>query len=172
MTLITTQEILKMNNDNPYQAPQSNVEHINPALGNEPRYMGFWPRVAASILDNILIILVTLPLLFAVYGRSYFLSDEAIKGPLDFFISYVLPALAVIMFWVYKQATPGKMIFNAKIVDAKTGEKPTTGQWIIRYLGYIPSAIALGLGFLWVIWDKKKQGWHDKMAGTVVVYQD
>ena len=91
---------------------------------------------------------------------------------MDILISYILPAIAVIIFWQYKQATPGKMLFNARIVDAKTGNKPSNGQWIIRYLGYIPSTLVFGLGFLWVALDKKKQGWHDKMAGTVVVYQD
>ena len=86
-------------------------------------------------------------------------------------MSYVFPAVTIILFWTYKQATPGKMLFNSKIVDAKTGEKPSTKQWIIRYIGYIPSALVLLLGFMWVGWDKRKQGWHDKMAGTVVVYQ-
>lgn len=160
-----------MSTDNPYQAPQSNVEQMNNMSDVVPRYMGFWARVAASILDNILILLLTIPLLFAIYGQSVILSENGAQGPLNILISYVLPAVLIIMFWQYKQATPGKMIFNAKIVDAKTGEKPTAGQWAIRYIGYIPSAIVLGLGFLWVVWDKKKQGWHDKMAGTVVVYQ-
>jgi uncharacterized RDD family membrane protein YckC len=38
-----------------------------------------------------------------------------------------------------------------------------------RYFAYYLSTILLGLGFLWIIWDPKKQGWHDKLAGTVVV---
>ncbi len=156
--------------NNPYQAPQSNVEQEQAtALSNH--YMGFWARVAASIVDNLLIILVTLPLLYAVYGQQYFVSEDMNQGIMDILISYVLPAVAVLLFWNYKQATPGKMMFNARIVDADTGEKPSTGQWIIRYLGYIPSMLVFGLGFLWVAWDKRKQGWHDKMAGTVVVYQ-
>jgi uncharacterized RDD family membrane protein YckC len=156
---------------NPYQAPQSNVEKPNlQGSGQTQRYMGFWPRVAASVVDNILMILVTMPLLYLAYGQRYFVSDQMSQGPLDIFVSYILPDILIIMFWTYNQATPGKMMFNAKIVDAKTGEKPSQGQWIIRYLGYIPSALVFGLGFLWVAWDKRKQGWHDKMAGTVVVY--
>ena len=160
-----------MSTNNPYQAPQANVEHTNPLTANTViRYMGFWPRVAASILDNILIIVVTLPLLYAIYGSSYFLSEDMLQGPLDFFISYILPAVVILMFWQFKQATPGKMIFNGIIVDAETGGKPSFKQFFIRYIGYIPSALVFFLGFLWVIWDKKKQGWHDKMAGTVVIY--
>ena len=61
------------------------------------------------------------------------------------------------------------MTIKAKIVDAKTGEKPTLTQFIIRYLGYFVAVIPLGLGIFWVAWDSKKQGWHDKMAGTLVV---
>ena len=160
-----------MNTTNPYEAPHSNVEQ-KPNATSSTRYMGFWARVAATIVDNILIILVTLPLLYAIYGAEYFASEELTQGTMDILISYILPAIAVIIFWQYKQATPGKMLFNARIVDAKTGNKPSNGQWIIRYLGYIPSTLVFGLGFLWVALDKKKQGWHDKMAGTVVVYQD
>ena len=72
-------------------------------------------------------------------------------------------------FWVYRQATPGKMAIHAKIVDAKTGEKPSIRQYLIRYIGYIIATIPFGIGILWVGWDKKKQGWHDKLACTVVV---
>jgi len=64
------------------------------------------------------------------------------------------------------------MIFGAKIVDATTGEKPSLGQWVIRYIGYFPASIIFFLGLMWVGWDKRKQGWHDKMAGTVVVYEN
>ena len=55
------------------------------------------------------------------------------------------------------------------INDAATGEKPTMKQWILRYIGYFVSIVPLGLGYVWVAFDKRKQGWHDKLAGTVVV---
>jgi len=84
-------------------------------------------------------------------------------------VTWVLPAIAVIIFWMTKQATPGKMVISATIVDADSGKAPTTGQLIGRYLAYYVSSIPLGLGFLWVAFDRKKQGWHDKLAGTVVV---
>ena len=61
------------------------------------------------------------------------------------------------------------MVISAKIVDAKTGQKPSTSQFIVRYVGYILSMIPLFLGFFWIAWDSKKQGWHDKVAGTVVI---
>ncbi len=162
-----------MNNEtNPYQTPQSKVESI--AIQQGTHYVGFWARVAAAIIDTLILLVVTLPLMYAVYGSdslSNFSGSSMVKGPMDVIINWILPIIAIILFWTYKQATPGKMIFGAKIVDAKTGEKPTLGQWVIRYIGYFPATIVFFLGLMWVGWDKRKQGWHDKMAGTVVIYE-
>lgn len=88
---------------------------------------------------------------------------------MDFLLSWVFPAVAVVLFWVARQATPGKMAISAKIVDAISGNAPSTGQLIGRCLAYYLSTIPIGLGFIWVAFDKRKQGWHDKLAGTVVV---
>jgi hypothetical protein len=67
------------------------------------------------------------------------------------------------------QATPGKMAVSAKIVDAKTLGKPSTRQFINRYVAYCFSFIPLGLGFLWIAFDRQKRGWHDMLAGTLVI---
>ncbi|HEY0663859.1 MAG TPA: RDD family protein, partial [Thiobacillaceae bacterium] len=129
----------------------------------------FWARVGATIIDTLLIMCVTLPLLVAIYGWAYVDSEDFVAGPADAVISWLLPALAVILFWLKKQATPGKMAVSARVVDAATGNTMSVGQSIGRYLAYIVSTLPLGLGLFWVAWDAKKQGWHDKIAGTVVV---
>lgn len=136
----------------------------------ELEYVGFWVRVVASLIDTVLMVLVLTPLLAAVYGRGYFeMSVGAVPGAPNLLISWVLPALVVIAFWIARQATPGKMVFSARIVDARTGREPSAGQCIGRYLAYFVSSIPFCLGFLWVAIDRRKQGWHDKLAGTVVV---
>ena len=132
-------------------------------------YAGFWIRVGASLIDTVLLVMVTGPILTMIYGDAYWLSENRVQGFWDILFSYILPAVAVIMFWVYKSATPGKMLLHMKIVDARTGQKPSTGQLIGRYFAYYVSAIPLCLGFIWVGIDRRKQGWHDKLAGTVVV---
>lgn len=133
-------------------------------------YVGFWARVGASIIDTILILLITAPITIKIYGQySAVAGGPMIRGPGDVLVNYVLPAILVIGLWIKFGATPGKMALSAKIVDAKTGRSPSTQQLIIRYLGYIVSMIPLGLGLFWVGFDRKKQGWHDKMASTVVV---
>jgi uncharacterized RDD family membrane protein YckC len=85
-------------------------------------------------------------------------------------LSTVIPAMVVLVFWIRRQATPGKVVVHAKIVDAVTGAPARPGQLVLRYLGYYVSTVAFGLGFLWVAFDARKQGWHDKIATTVVVH--
>ena len=135
----------------------------------ELEYAGFWMRVWASLIDTVLVCALIFPLLTVIYGRAYWDSPKLIQGPIDFLLSWVAPAVAVVLFWIARQATPGKMAIAARVADAKTGGKPTNGQLIVRYLGYYVSAIPLFLGLLWVAFDPRKQGWHDKLAGTVVV---
>ena len=140
--------------------PEQNVE-----------YAGFWVRVGAMIIDTLLIMIVLIPLLVAIYGWAYFdaANTRLFAGPADFLLSWVAPAVAVVAFWIYKQATPGKMALSIRIVDATTGSPPSTGQCVGRYFAYFVSIFPLGLGLLWVAFDKRKQGWHDKLAGTVVI---
>jgi uncharacterized RDD family membrane protein YckC len=132
-------------------------------------YVGFWPRVGAALIDTVLLCVILYPALTWIYGGDYWLDPRLVKGPVDFLLSWVLPAIAVVLFWIYRQATPGKMAIAARVVDAKTGAAPRARQLVIRYLGYYVSTIPLGLGLLWVAFDPRKQGWHDKLAGTVVV---
>ncbi|SHI58452.1 RDD family protein [Fibrobacter sp. UWP2] len=132
-------------------------------------YVGFWARVVATIVDSLLLIIVTFPFLLIFYGLDYLDSEGLVVGPVDFLLSYVFPIVATLVFWFWKQATPGKMALSAKIVDARTGNEPSAGQYIGRYFAYILSALPLCLGFLWIAFDSKKQGWHDKLAGTVVI---
>ncbi|MCS1410514.1 MAG: hypothetical protein M2R45_03709 [Verrucomicrobia subdivision 3 bacterium] len=143
---------------------------------NDLKYVGFWVRVGAALLDRLILVAITTPVLTLYYGESYWEyyesyweSEDIFLGPFDFLISGLFPMIATICFWVAKQATPGKMAVRAKIVDAKTGRAPTLGQCIGRYFARIISLIPLGMGFIWIAFDDRKQGWHDKLVGTVVV---
>jgi len=139
----------------------------------EARYVGFWVRVAASLIDTVLLGLVIFPVAYAIYGAAYFeVSGKLVQGPADFLLQYVFPLIVIILFWVYRSATPGKMWLGAKIVDAESLGRPARWQWVVRYLGYYVSLLTLCLGFFWVGWDRRKQGFHDKLARTVVVYED
>ncbi len=153
----------------------SSPETAPPPALSGLEYVGFWKRFVAFLIDVFIITVVTVPLLLAIYGRSYLkLAHEGggVAGVWDFLIQYILPAIAVILFWRYRSATPGKMAISAKIVDAKTGGRPSTGRLVVRYFAYIVSILPLCFGFIWIGIDKRKQGFHDKIAGTLVVYDN
>ncbi len=134
-------------------------------------YVGFWARVLASIIDTLCALMIIIPVILWVYGTEYLALVESkfFAGPVDLLVQYIFPAVAIITFWLTRQATPGKMAIGAKVVDATTLGKLGVGQAILRYLGYYLSMIPLFLGIIWVGFDAKKQGWHDKIAGTLVI---
>lgn len=132
-------------------------------------YAGFWIRVAATLIDAVLLFIITTPLLVWIYGAAYWTDGRFIHGPSEFVISWVAPAVATVLFWLGWQATPGKMLLSLRVVDAESGETVSVGQAAARYVCYFISMLPLCLGFIWVGVDRRKQGWHDKIAQTVVV---
>ncbi|MCE2991877.1 MAG: RDD family protein [Candidatus Jidaibacter sp.] len=84
-------------------------------------------------------------------------------------ISFMLIGVYVISFWFLYGSTPGKWMCACKVVTAKDLGKPSLLRLIIRFFGYIMSAVPLGLGFIMVAFSDNKQGLHDKIAGTAVV---
>ncbi|MFW5431537.1 MAG: RDD family protein [Methylophilaceae bacterium] len=134
----------------------------------EQQYAGFWIRTFAAIIDSVIFGIILIPLMMMLGVGS---NPEELFGTMYIVLNLLLIA-AIIALWAYKGATPGKMITKIKIVDAESGNNISIGKSIIRYIGYIIGSIPLCLGFLWVAFDKKKQGWHDKMAGSVVVKTD
>ena len=153
--------------ENLYKAPQSDLAYEKDS--QEIVYAGFWIRLGASFIDSVISALITLPLLHLIYGKDFWLSESFIYGAWDFIISYILPAVAIVLFWIFKSATPGKMMLGLKVISLGETQKLTVSQSIIRYLGYFLSAIGLMIGFIWVAFDKRKQGWHDKLSNTSVI---
>jgi uncharacterized RDD family membrane protein YckC len=136
-------------------------------------YVGLGARLLAALIDFLAGLVVFIPFAVAVTFAVDAYSAEQTFNPrsLETLAYFLLPG-AVILFWRYCGATPGKMAIGARIVDAKTGGAPGAGRLVVRFLAYVVSALPLYLGFLWMAWDRRKQGWHDKIAGTIVVYED
>ncbi len=147
-------------------APIAPVPAVAPVTAlNAPatvtNFAGFWIRLAGALIDGVVISVIS----FLVLVIYYALSSR---------FSYFL--LALIFSWLYywlliglKGQTLGKMAVGIKVVDAK-GSLPGLGTAALReILGKTISSIVFCLGYLWIIWDVKRQGWHDKMAVTYVV---
>ena len=82
-----------------------------------------------------------------------------------FFLMWLVYHIA---FWAWKGTTIGGIVVGIKIVRAD-GRPIDFAVALVRALGSIFSAMALFLGFFWAGWDRDKQSWHDKIAGTIVV---
>jgi uncharacterized RDD family membrane protein YckC len=94
--------------------------------------------------------------------------NSAVAALLDIKIQIALVVVTILL-WKFRGATPGKMLIKARIVNAATLGKPSAGQLTGRFFAYAVSFFPACLGFLWIAFDKRKQGWHDKLAGTVVI---
>jgi uncharacterized RDD family membrane protein YckC len=137
-------------------------------------YAGWWVRFFAYFVDNLIIGIpasIVGGIIAAVTGA--FSSTNPNGGGV--FIFYAILVLATVGYYVYFWTQrDGQTIMNKAlgIKVAKTDGSPiTTGTAIIRYIGYIINSIIFGLpiGFIWAAFDSQKQGWHDKIAGTIVV---
>ncbi len=162
-----------------------------------PKYAGFSLRLFASLVDMLLTFFMIAPffpqgsfppaLQDILYKQrsgqisereanallaDYLFNDGGLANALSMrFTETLVFGVIVVLFWIYRAATPGKMLFGLKIVDGKTGNRPSTVQCIIRYLGYFASGVPLGIGFIWIQCNKKRRGWHDYLAGTVVIVE-
>jgi len=146
-------------------------------------YAGFWIRIGANLIDLIIFIVVYLfsywLMMFVFHDLlsfSLYYMDDYKNIRQNYFLTFwnvffqsLLPFIATIWFWLKFQATPGKMAVNLRLVDAETGGTISKKQSIGRYFATIVSLIPFGLGYFWIAFDQKKQSWHDKLAGTVVI---
>lgn len=103
------------------------------------------------------------------YSDFFFKQYGLIKMVIYQLFQLIAIMVVVIVFWVKKQATPGKMLLSMKIVDAKTLGKPSNRQLIIRLFSYIISVVPVFLGVIWIVFDARKQAWHDKIANTLII---
>jgi uncharacterized RDD family membrane protein YckC len=72
-------------------------------------------------------------------------------------------------FWAHGGATPGMKVLHIRVVREADGGPVSGGQAVMRLIGYWISAFIFYLGFIWILIDAHKQGWHDKIANTVVI---
>jgi len=130
-------------------------------------YAGFTKRLLAFIIDRIIIwIVICLILGFTldhgIYSMWNFFGVQGIIGEILVYIYFVVCETSS---W---QGTLGKHLLGMKVVNEQYG-KVTASQAMWRFTWKYLSFFVLALGFIWVIFDPKKQGWHDKLAKTYVI---
>ena len=109
-------------------------------------------------------------LLFASFGGQVPTQDEVNTRSLPLQLVSVIVGAAYFTFFWSTGATPGMRLFRLRVVDADSSQPIGVGRALLRYVGYVVSVACCYLGLIWAAFDGRKQGWHDKLAGTVVVY--
>jgi uncharacterized RDD family membrane protein YckC len=146
------------------------------------RFGGFWRRLLAFFIDKIILFLVSLILFLigllalALGGVSFghFATTGNLPGRMGLFMAVysITTFLTGMVYFTWFHGTigqtPGKMLFGLRVIQI-SGEKMTLGIAFLRCVGYLVSGLVLWLGFIWIAFDGKKQGWHDKIAATLVI---
>jgi uncharacterized RDD family membrane protein YckC len=167
--------------------PSENDQLMSPKEGPKPALIegadldkkaGFWIRSLAFSIDNMI-----LNIIYAVFFITGGLAVYLASGTQDWLlildrvlmltIPYnIIMLIITIGYFTYLHGatgqTIGKMVCQLKVVQ-ESGESLSYGKSFLRCVGYLLSAVVLNIGFLWVAFDKNKQGWHDKIARTYVI---
>jgi uncharacterized RDD family membrane protein YckC len=137
----------------------SETPSYSPPAGTGPSgpRASFWRRFAAVFVDGIVLVVIA-TILRVIVGAS------AANG---------LGTLIGLAYFTYFEGssgqTPGKRALGIRTIDFSGGGVIGYGRAFIRYIGRIVSTIVIFLGYLWMLWDKESQTWHDKFANSVVV---
>jgi uncharacterized RDD family membrane protein YckC len=149
--------------------PPPEMSGYQPAPGSMPsgNYGGSWIRVVAYVIDAIILIVVggIIDAIFRVNpsqaGQGAYNAASAINLVIGIaYFSYM---------WSQQGATLGQRIFKLRVVDVNTGQRITIGKALLRWVGLFVSFLVCFVGVIWVAFDSRKQGWADKIAGTLVL---
>ena len=147
------------------------------------RYAGFFSRGAAYLLDRAICFAISFLITLVIdYLLSLFRIDQRLEtlgqdAPLQVLLALLLSAVGLnllvtivynVGFWMMSGQTPGKRVLGVRVMRTD-GTRLRLGNAIRRQIGYWISGIFY-LGFLWILFDNKRQGFHDKIAGTIVTY--
>lgn len=150
------------------------------------KFAGFWRRLVAYLIDSTIItiiffILFVIAMMAFLFGSMSGNSSEWLADLMDptrassiLIFTWIFYAAMTIAYFTYFHGatgrTPGKMLIGLQVLCAD-GTSLSFGIAFLRAVGYFVSSIFY-LGFIWVAFDKKKQGWHDKIADTVVIIRE
>ncbi|MHB8611556.1 MAG: RDD family protein [Candidatus Dormibacteraceae bacterium] len=130
-------------------------------------YGGFWIRVVAYIID-IVILAVIGGIIDAILRVNPSDPTSGSYGVATF-VNLVIDIAYFAGLWVYMGATLGQRVFKLRVVDANTGQPIGVSKALLRWLGLFVSFLVCFVGVIWVAFDARKQGWMDKIAGTLVL---
>ncbi len=158
------------------QVPYNQVPYV--AGGPVPglQYAGFWIRLGSYLID-VLPIAIAAGILNVSWGTGYRCAFDANNayhcstgtGSAASWLGLLVLGVYWVLTWSLLGASLGQKALGLRVVNAANGERVDIVKAVIRFLGFVVASIPLALGLIWAGFDPRKQGWHDKIAGTYVV---
>ena len=154
------------------------------AVASTPLYAGFGSRLGAYIIDGLVGLLFAVPAIAALFAGPKHIDTCTINHevrlcnvptPATVGATVALGAVAAVIYIVLycrrvgRGQSWGQQAVGIRVVDAETGQPIGTGRAVGRFFGRYLSAVPCYLGFLWMLWDSRKQTWHDKLTNSLVV---
>ncbi len=143
-------------------------EDSSPVTTGIPKFARFTYRYAALTLDGLITNLLLLPFMAMIYFSPKKVSESLIVN----IILFLLPYLYFAYFLHRDHTSPGKKFFKIGVETTDNSEITWKKAIIREFFGKILSSLVLGIGLLWMFFDKQKQTWHDKIAHTVVIQKE
>lgn len=130
-------------------------------------HAGFWIRLYAYVIDIIVlwIIILMIYLLTTISGADIY---SVLYNTIFGIVGFIIGIAYFVCFWAWRGQTPGKMAFGIKVIRTD-GSDIGWGHSFLRCAGYILSAAIICIGYLWIAFDSRKQGIHDKIADSFVI---
>jgi uncharacterized RDD family membrane protein YckC len=135
------------------------------------RYAGHGARLAAWVIDIFLMTLVTAALMAVVFAAT---SGRVDEGPLNLFGAMgasIASTLYFPLFWAATGWTPGMRALGLRVVRERDGGRVGPIPALVRLVGYSIDVLGFFLGFAWILIDRRRRGWHDLLAATVVIQE-
>jgi uncharacterized RDD family membrane protein YckC len=159
--------------------PQPPYQPYAPAVADGPapgvRFAGVVGRFIAYLIDGFIaavlvwVLIIALGIIVAIFGSAGADTLAGITSLITILGAFVIMLLYFPFFWQRSGQTPGMRIMRIRVVRDADGGPIGWGPAIIRLIGYWVSAAVFYLGFIWILVDKRRRGWHDLMAGTCVI---
>lgn len=149
------------------------VEETGPAPG--VRFAGYGARLVAYIVDGIVVgaatvvATVVLSLVIAAFSSSGSDTAAALSSLLLVVVVLLIGIGYFPYFWARSGQTPGMRVLRIRVVRDRDGGPVGGGQAVLRFIGYIINSLVFYLGWIWIFVDRRRRGWHDLIAGTVVI---
>ena len=152
------------------------VEPTGPAPGLQ--FGGYGGRLIAYIVDVILVSVIGAVISFflAIIGLVLAAGGLDILAGATFVILFAAIFLVSLgyfpWFWWRSGQTPGMRLFRLRVVRDRDGGPISGGQAVLRLIGFWINNVVLYLGWIWIFVDARRRGWHDLIAGTVVIEEE